>query len=206
MRWLQSTLDVFSIHTLTALLFWLINNIHTDHQTRTRPLSMCTPEKGCNKINVVYQYIKIVYSRQKLPERQAEASEPATWIRMVKNQSSGMSVEERRRSRSTGWNPYNFGSVKKCNLNLLKRVRHFGCIDFEGGHYQAGSTTKHMFCTLAADIAANRQLFTLQMVKYITYIVMLPHATEDYHACLHTMTTVYKQYTYTHFDLAWNNE
>ena len=30
-----------------------------------------------------------------------------------------------------------------------------------------------------------------QMVKHITYIVMLPHTAEDSHTNLHTMTTVY---------------
>ena len=66
--------------------------------------------------------------------------------------------------------------------SLLKRVRHLGCIDLEGRHNQAGSTTNYTLCTLAADIDANRQC-TLQMVKHITYLVMLPHTAEDSHTC-----------------------
>ena len=37
------------------------------------------------------------------------------------------------------WNPFSYGSVQKCSL--LKRVLHLECIDPEGRHYQARSTT-----------------------------------------------------------------
>ena len=96
------------------------------------------------------------------------------------------------------WNPYSFGSVKKCSL--LKRVRHLGCIDFEVCHYQAGSTTNHTFCTLAADIDANTQC-TLQMVKHIIYVHCDAYTHCRRFSYLHTMTTVYIYGIRTHMHI-----
>ena len=44
---------------------------------------------------------------------------------------------------------------------VLKRALHLGCINPEGCHYQAGSTTKH-YCTSTTNTDASRQC-TLQM-------------------------------------------
>ena len=86
-------------------------------------------------------------------------------------------------------------AVSKCSL--LKRVRHLGCIDFEVCHYQAGRTTNHTFCTLAADIDANRQC-TLQRVKHIIYVHCDAYTHCRRFSYLHTMTTVYIYDIHTH--------